>query len=221
MLVAVRKSARGEILIWPALRQICYKNWFISVFDEVFIVEAQTLFCFFPRPFLTLAGCGGEKSRAANPHPPWLDERLPSSAARRARSATRKSRGSRRPDGVPAALLRELQERPSEGKNCCLLALHGSHRHPSHRVRPELPLWPSRKAPARTDPEAPRGNRPAGAEENHRLHQALLGEPRQPQRVHLAEVSSGIHARGIAGRGAAGDEKRGSDRAAFEARPGA
>src|SRR5712692_92780 len=134
MLVAVRKSARGEILIWPALRQICYKNWFILVFDEVFIVEAQTLFRFILRLFPTLAGRGGEKSRAANPSAPWLDERLPSSAASRARSAAHKSRGSRRPDRVPAALLREFQERPSQGKNCCLLALHGSHRHPSYRV---------------------------------------------------------------------------------------
>src|SRR2546426_741140 len=213
------KTARGQILIWPALRQICYKNWFILAFDEVFIVEAQTLFRFILRLFPTLAGRGGEKSRAANPSAPWLDERPRSGATGPAGVAICQSRRPRRPDGVPATLFREFQERPSQGKNCCLLALHGSHRHPSHRVRPELRLWPSRKAPARTGPEAPRGHRIRTAEENHRLHQALLGEPRQPQHVNVAEVFAGILARGVAGRSAAGDEKRGADWAAFEARP--
>src|SRR2546425_8586413 len=98
MLVAVRKSARGEILIWPALRQICYKNWFILSFDEAFIVEAQTLFRFILRLFPTLAGRGGDKSTSANSSTPWLDELPPIELTSPAAAAICQSRRPRRPD---------------------------------------------------------------------------------------------------------------------------
>ena len=75
--------------------------------------------------------------------------------------------------GFLAALRAKLQRHAAEGENAGLLALDGSHRDQSHRLRPELDLWLTRK-PSPDSSVAPldgtlrvADNTPLGARRTH------------------------------------------------------
>jgi hypothetical protein len=56
---------------------------------------------------------------------------------------------------------------------------------------------------------APRGNRCRAPEKHYRFRQAVLGQPRQSQRKHLAEIPSGVYGRRFTeSRGAGIPERR-------------
>src|SRR3954453_4741854 len=108
-------------------------------------------------------------------------------------------------------------QRAAEGAG--LVADAGLDRHRSGDLRPARAERIAREVHPRADRRASTRCRCVHAKEARRVHEALLGEPREPQRHHGAEVRAVVHAGGAveggAGR-AACDQRRGADRGTAE-----